>query len=192
MSDPQISLNHLIQIVRNQAAKALLRCPAPYGGGAEGDIWLTGIVDEYLETGEYEHIRHRLRKCPPEFRQAFFRICRYDPRLSTRVQIKAFLRFSRLIVRNPEFISVYQGFFREATINGRVSHMDLFHRTLWYFKVEQPQPGGAPKMDSRVSRFLAEYSVLISPHLPNTFNLRKLRYTGRHKLAAEDEMALPA
>lgn len=191
MSDPQIPLPSLVQIVKNQAVKALLKCEPPYGGGPDAANELFNrIVEDYLDTGEYEQNRHKLRHCTPEFRQAFFRICRYDPRLATRTQIKAFLRFSRALVRKPEFVKYYQRFFRAAQAHGGfVSAVEVLHRTAWELKIERRRLPGDYAVDNNAGRFFAEYAALTNPDMPSVFRERRLRYTGRRNMPREDELA---
>lgn len=193
MSDPRIPLPSLVQIVKNQAVKALLRCNPPYGGGPDAaNSLFNRVVEDYLETGEYEHNRHKLRHCTPEFRQAFFRICRYDPRLATKAQIKAFLRFSRALVRKPEFLRYYNKFFRAAQEHGGfVSAVEVLHRTTWEMKVERKRSPGDYSMDNNAARFIAEYAALTNPDMPSVFRERRLRYTGRRDMPREDELAVP-
>jgi hypothetical protein len=168
----------------------LRKCDPPHGGGPfEVNSLFNRIIDDYLDTQEYEQNRSKLRHCPPEFRQAFFRICQYDPSLATKVQVDTFVSFAALLVRRPEFLKYYQRFFRAAQANNhKISPAEIFYRTTWELKIERKRLPSAYAVDHKVSRFLAEYFALINPDLPNVLRDRKLRYTGARNLIADDEL----
>lgn len=137
--------------------------PAPIGPGESKPA--QAALEAYFHNRPNDSEK-LIRNCTTSFRQAFRKIVRYSPDLSSPKSQKKFTEFLRHLKFNPQFYKDFCGFIEEAEESGLHRHgaQWIADRIHWERRVHLSQYR-YESIDSQLLPFYADYWTMDNPHV---------------------------